>query len=193
MSPQHREKIKPLSVKMYCMTETVYLQWVSVFPQCGHARCDTTVSPVRVSSIFFHTSASPLFFAALSAERWIVCSVSSSGDLRGIEIAFMSPSLSDKCTLMHMPFQNMPSASDRFSLNRGQSCSSISGNLRRPFLVKSDLRSSRQEDWILKMYFFAFSCNTLACEHKNKMFEWFCICSEGSMPPSPGKHNIQRQ
>lgn len=136
----------------------------------------------RVSTIFFHTSASPLFFAASSAERWIVCSVSSSGDLRGIEIAFMSPSLSDKCTLMHMPFQNMPSAFDRFSLNRGQSCSSISGNLRRPFLVKSDLRSSRQEDWILKMYFFAFSCNTLACEHKNKMFEWFCICSEGSMP-----------
>lgn len=53
-------------------------------------------------------------------------------------------------------------------------------NLRYRFVFKPDLSSSRWADWILKWSYFAFCCNALACEYKDKMFEWFCICSEQS-------------
>lgn len=126
-----------------------------------------------------HTS--PLFFAALTVERWTVLSVASSGDHGGNRDCIYEPQF--KWQAQAYAYALSKHAVGIWSLlpepqYRAAAHFAIGGY----FMVKPDLRSSRSADWFLKEHYFAFCCYTLGDEAKNKTLEWLRICSEGSVP-----------
>jgi len=134
--------------------------------------CDTSAAetPVRCSALrCLHKPDLFISFVLCTILRWEVNCILSCvlWGMQENRIAFMSSGLSDRHAVWHVPFQNMPVASDPSLLHP-------------PLCVNWGFIpwfSSTCEDIILKWYCFAFNHHTMSCGHKDKLFEWFCIYS----------------